>query len=159
MLGLSGCAGAFPEVPYDQYVKAQATHLPGDGVRANASIAGVSGGVEVTEENGYNEESVVITPFLGTKSPAYNQGRRDAKRQLRSMKQSAEISQAVEKGLVDGLRGVFEPTGFNLKYLFEYEEAFESSRLRNSQQEDSRRRELEYRQGWDAYMREKGVQP
>lgn len=162
---LSGCAGAMPEVPYSEYIKthpekktdtprSKITHLPGGGVRYNS---GNGIGVEMESYEDEYGEVDTITPFFGDKSPAYNQGRREAEEEIRWQRENSAIDFAIMKGEADGRRGVYSPGGINFKFLREYQEAFDNARADYSSQENDRRRDLEYQQGWDDAFEKAGI--
>lgn len=172
---LNGCSGAMPAVPYDEYIKthpkevkhalipvkkekvsnrSQITHLPGGGVRYN-SAKGI--GVEMESYEDEYGEVDIVTPFFGNKSPAYNQGRREAEAEIRWMKESSEIDFAIRKGEADGRRGVYSPGGISFKFLREYQEAFDDARADFSLQENEERKDLEYQQGWDDAFEKAGI--
>jgi hypothetical protein len=107
------------------------------------------GGVEVYE--GYHRDELIIRSSLGGHSPAYKQGVRVAKRRERQESRWYERSMIADKAVYDARRGVFAPSGFNLKYYPQYEEIFERERqhLRRSEQRMYER--MEYRRGYYEY--------
>lgn len=134
-------------------VRVRNTPIP-DGVRNNSSVGTLNGGVEVREyyQSNYGTE-IIITPFRGKRSPAYNQGRREAKREARYNRQANQIAQAIEKGVYDAQKGVWDPSGISLRYLREYEESFERERAQISNWQNYQYENEEYQQGREDYYR------